>query len=112
MVNKILAVSSLFMFKTTLHFKQSLLKKFYLLGTITSILNHSFTKKELIYLDRFVMGVGVFVDTYFINKSKNFKLYFLSLASVLSYFTAKKTGNIFFHLNAHYLITILHKKLN
>jgi hypothetical protein len=111
MVNKILAVSSFLMLNATVKFKQSLLKNFYILGTLTSVLNHSFTQKKLVYLDRFVMGIGTVVDIYFILKT-NKKLFFLSFASILSYFAAKKTGNVFFHLNAHYLITILHKKLS
>ena len=90
MVNKILTISSVLMAIINVKYK---FKPFYVFGTLTSILNHSTSIESFKYLDRSVMVFGTFFDFYFTIKSKEL--------FILSFFTAKKTGLVIFHLNAH-----------
>jgi hypothetical protein len=107
MVNKILTISSVLMAIINVKYN---FKPFYIFGTLTSILNHSTSVESFKYLDRSVMVFGTFFDFYFTIKSK--ELFIYQIVSILSFFTAKKTGNVIFHLNAHLFITYLHFKIN
>ncbi len=108
----------------------------YIIGSVTSILNHYFNKKELIHegfmhLDRVFMIIGFFIDLYFIRviyvTSKNRQvaklIVILLIVCVIIYFFStnlKKTiisyTGYTMHQFIHMLVTITHllmlKELN
>ena len=107
----------------------------YIIGSLTSILNHYFNKEELIHygfmhLDRVFMIIGFFIDLYFIRviylTSKNRQIakliVILLILCIIIYFISKKYKNTFsysgytMHQFIHILVTITHllmlKELN
>ena len=86
----------------------SILPSYYLLGLSTSILNHGFNSRILQILDRTVMAIGSIVDMYYINDIEEMELLMLS---IVNYFMAKITHQVFFHVVSHFTITILHNRI-
>jgi len=113
MGNKLLALSSIFMIVANVPFiiisqQVSFIKYYYLIGLTTSLLNHSFNYKPLQLLDRSVMGIGIIIDTSYINNVEELKLQILS---IFFYLFAKYTRYSIFHLCSHFLITVLHNRI-
>ena len=91
----------------------NLVKYYYALGLLTSILNHSlydnqFMKLQFRILDRSVMVFGALIDVYLIKNKE--ELYLLQIA-IFCYFLSKVTKLKFFHILSHYYVTILHNSL-
>jgi len=89
------------------------IKWLYFTGVLTSILNYSMDNKEYYkVLDRTVMTVGGCIDLYYIvyNNLDGEYIFFLIL-SISCYFLSKLTKVVFFHVCAHYFISILHCKI-
>lgn len=111
----------------------------YITGSITSLLNHYFSRNifngdGFMHLDRIVMIIGFFIDLYFIRiihlTSKNrqiVKLIFLLLTiCIIIYFLSSKYKNLYnqyteyngyiMHQFIHILVTVIHllmlKELN
>ncbi len=107
----------------------------YIIGSLTSILNHYFNKNILesdgfMHLDRIFMIIGFFIDLYFIRiiylTSKNRQIVklivILLIVSILIYFLSKKYRDSIsyigytMHQFIHILVTITHllmlKELN
>ena len=83
-----------------------LVKWYYLLGIITSVLNHGNANTHLfIYLDRSVMAVGAVMDIFYMDTIYKWILWSLAIKC---YFISKLTGNKYFHVGAHFFVTILH----
>ena len=99
----------------------------YIVGSLTSILNHYFNKHEIIHegfmhLDRVVMILGFFIDLYFIRviylTSKNRQIakliVILLIVSIIIYFLSKNYkiyGSYMgytMHQFIHILVTITH----
>lgn len=116
MANRILYISSCIMFIFHLIiiyiFNPSIiLQLLYIIGCITSILNHGSTNIYAKYTDRIVMVIGCLIDIYFNLKLPSKKKYivFIYIAmSVLFYFSAKYFEIVEFHYSAHIFISIAH----
>ena len=125
MANKILFTTTIinlviFWFVTNFlminNFKNTLL---YYFGYMTSLLNHYFSKKIFIYLDRFTMITIFIVNLYLINKEqynpdKRYLLYLIYFIMILFYIQSKIIKNekierfkefSFFHGMVHFLAT-------
>lgn len=112
-MRKILFVSSTLMVLGNFPFivisqQDTFIKSYYILGLITSVLNHGCHSRVLQIADRTVMGVGFFIDLYYIRHIQ--ELEFL-LLSVSLYFISKKTKMVHFHVLAHFFITVMHNKV-
>lgn len=113
MRNPVLFVSSIGMVWANFPFivishEGTFIKSYYILGLLTSLLNHGCNSRALQVADRAVMALGFFVDLCYLNNVE--ELQFLIL-SVLCYFTSKITKQIEFHVLSHTLITIAHNKI-
>ncbi len=104
----------------------------YIIGSLTSIINHYFNKNILandgfMHLDRVVMIIGFFIDLYFIRKiyltSKNRQIakliVILLIVSIIIYFLSKQYDRYMaytMHQFIHILVTLTHllmlKELN
>ena len=89
------------------------IKNYYLLGLTTSVLNHGTNnennnKKIFRYLDRGVMVVGAILDTYYLHNVTDYLLWFLAIKC---YFISKYTGNKYYHVGAHFFVTLLHNSI-
>ena len=94
--------------------KESFIKHVYLVGCVTSLLNHYFQSKNtyLRVLDRTVMSLGAVNDLSHIHDYYTFSLWF---ASIYFYFYSKIFKNIglhgnavTFHIFSHVFVTACH----
>jgi hypothetical protein len=113
MRNKVLFISSTLMVVGNFPFilisqQDTFIKSYYTLGLTTSVLNHGCNSRVLQIADRTAMGVGFFIDLYYARHVQ--ELAFV-LLSVSSYFISKKTKILYFHVLAHFFITVAHNKI-
>ncbi len=117
MVNFILLASSFMMTVTHLiaiyNFAGPvLLQNLYVIGSYTSIWNHSTTLSAALWTDRIVMFVGFLVDLWFIfhlsNKEGAIIVGVFTVFSLICYALGKKLGSILFHLFSHMFVCLSH----
>ena len=86
-----------------------LVKWYYLLGLTTSVLNHGSNNAVLFrYIDRGVMAAGAVLDIYYIKFNYEYLLWFLAIKC---YFISKYTGKRYYHIGAHFFVTLLHNSI-
>jgi hypothetical protein len=113
MRNTVLFVSSIGMVWANFPFifisqEGTFIKSYYILGLLTSLLNHGCNSRALQVADRAVMTLGFFVDLYYMYDVEELLFVFLS---IICYFMSKITKQIEFHVLSHTLITIAHNKI-
>ena len=113
MKNKLLFVSSCLMVFGELPFivisqQDTFIKSYYIVGLVTSVLNHGCNSRALQIIDRSVMGMGFFVSLYYMNNVLELQLLCLS---VHCYFISKWTKQTYFHVISHILKTITINKI-
>ena len=92
--------------------QNTFIKSYYILGLTTSLLNHGYKSRVFEVADRAVMTLGFFIDLCYIINTYELQLLLLS---VLCYFVSKSTKVGFFikfyHVFAHFYVTVAHNAI-
>ena len=80
---------------------------YWIIGCITSILNHKYTRDVFVYLDRITMFISFFIDIIISNYNSKQIILISAIIFIISKFSKKKYKTMI-HLISHVFITIAH----
>lgn len=92
----------------------NLISFFYLIGFVTSLLNHGFTNLHFVNIDRIVMAIGFFINIlliYYMNHTSKILCYIGLFLATINYFLAKYCQSSFPHILTHFIITLVNLEI-